>query len=595
MNRLHFAVILLVGSTLFSSCTLQKMLKLAKQQQLEVSPSPLEVHGNKVTFELSAVVPPRTLPKGKVYTINTFYQFGDKEEKVGTIDFVGNEFPNSMTSTSRLSKTFSFPYRDGMDPGNLVLVGVASNPATAKSKSSDKMPIAGGNGLILTSLLTKDVLPVAFADHGYNDKEELVPTNVEFYFEKGRSEFRNTEKKSDRATKLDAFIAEKNVTRTVTITGAHSPEGTERVNSNLANERAAVIEKHYRQVMKKYDYKGLADGIKFILKPVVEDWTAFKEAINAFGGLDNSQKAEVTRIVNGAGSFEDKERSLQELSYYKVILDEVYPSLRVAKTEILTVKVKKPNSEIAVLAKQIIDEKANLDVLSFEELMFAASLTPSMDEKEAMYKAATKKGGAWQAHNNLGAVYLSKAMNAEGAQRNKLMEEATVQFEIAANKMKAPEVWANLATIQAAQKNYEQAYSSLLEADKGKASEIVSRQINSAKGSIETRDGKYDLAVTSLSNATDDMIDVVFNRGLAYLLKKEFDSADNAFDEVLKANKNYALAHYTKAIVSARKNSESGVVSNLKNAVAIDPSLKAKAISDLEFNKFASAVTNALK
>jgi hypothetical protein len=47
----------------------------------------------------------------------------------------------------------------------------------------------------------------------------------------------------------------KNVTRTVTITGTHSPEGAERINTKLSEERAAAIEKFYRAQMKKYDYQ----------------------------------------------------------------------------------------------------------------------------------------------------------------------------------------------------------------------------------------------------------------------------------------------------------------------------------------------------
>jgi tetratricopeptide (TPR) repeat protein len=278
-----------------------------------------------------------------------------------------------------------------------------------------------------------------------------------------------------------------------------------------------------------------------------------------------------------------------------MIVDKLYPPLRVAKTEILTVKVKKPNAEIAVLAKQIVDGKANADVLTYSELMFASTLTPSLKEKEAIFKAATKKDGNWIAHNNLGGVYLAMAKEAEGAERNRLVEEATTQLEIAANKMKAPEVWSNMATAQIMQKNYEQAYASLLEGEKGSAREMISRNISSAKGVIEAKQGKYDLAVASLASGIVDNKDVTFDKGLSYLLKKEFDSADAAFDEVIKADKNYAMAHYAKAIVAARKNSESNVISNLKNAVSIDPSLKGKAINDLEFGRYKTAISNTLK
>ncbi len=594
MKRLNFAIAILISFTTFSSCTLQKMINLAKQQELQVAPSPLEVHGDKVTFEMSAKLPPKMLPTGKIYTLNTFYQFGDQEVQVSSIEFKAEDFPQSSSSPSSMSKEMTFDYMEGMNPGNLAIVGVAMNPTNGKTKSTPKMQVEGGNGLILTSKLVQDVYPVAYADHGYNDQEELIPTRVNFFFDQGRSLLKRSEKESDRGDKFAAFIAEKNVTRTVTITGAHSPEGKERVNSELAQERAAVIEDYYRQLMRRYDYEGMADSINFVLKPVVEDWTALKEALQDFEGLSNSQKSQVTRIVNGTGSFEEKEESLQDLDFYDVLLDEVYPPLRVAKTEILTVKEKKSNAEIAVLSKQIVEGKISADTLSFAELMFSASLTPSLKEKEAIFKAATKKGGQWQAHNNLGAVYLNMAKQAEGSEQNEMIEQAVTQFEIAANKMESAEVLTNMASAYMMQGDYAQAYSNLTKAENAANADRTRQHINSGKGVIEVRNGQYDNAVRSLASADPDDIDVTFDLGLAYLLKKEFDSANNAFDDVIAGDSDYAWAYYTKAIVAARKGMENALTENLSKAVSMEPSLKEKALSDLEFSDYASAVSSAV-
>jgi hypothetical protein len=62
------------------------------------------------------------------------------------------------------------------------------------------------------------------------------------------------------------------------------------------------------------------------------------------------------------------------------------------------------------LAKQITAGQVKSDTLSFEELMYSATLTPSNEEKAAIYEAATKKGSHWNAHNNLGAAYFALAM-----------------------------------------------------------------------------------------------------------------------------------------------------------------------------------------
>jgi hypothetical protein len=74
MRKLLYAF-LLVGALTFTGCTLPQMIKLAKEQKLEVTPNPLEVHKDTVVFSLSANLPVKMLKKGTAYTLNTFYKY----------------------------------------------------------------------------------------------------------------------------------------------------------------------------------------------------------------------------------------------------------------------------------------------------------------------------------------------------------------------------------------------------------------------------------------------------------------------------------------------------------------------------------------
>jgi len=597
MNQImrHFStIIILTISAIFSSCSLNKMVQLAKDQQLEVVPNPLEAHGGEVSFEMSAVLPPKMLPKGKVYLINTFYQYGQQEIELDPIQFKAEDFPNSSSSTSRKSQNFTFAYQDGMEePGKLMIEGVATDPRNGKNKRTPRLQVA--TGILTTSRLVQDVYTVAYADHGYNDKEELIPTRINFYFDRDRSNLKYSERQSDRGEQFRAFIAEKNVTRTVTITGTHSPEGPELRNENLSQNRAETIEEYYRRQMDKYDYKGMADSIEFILKPVVKDWTEFKQKLSEYDGITEGQKSEILSIVNGAGTFMDKEDALQKLDSYSSLFRDVYPDLRAAKTEILTVKPKKSNAQIAVLSQKIINGDAPSDTLSAEELLFSATLTPSMDEKEDIYKAATKVGdGSYVAHNNLGALYLEKAMSASGNEKNRLIEDAVTQFEIAIKKAKNAEVYANLASAYAMQGDYEQAYSNAESALDSNPSNDVLTGANGIKGSIEIRRGEYDKATSSLSSAKQDNVNVLFDKGLVQLLKKEYTTANSSFEAAIDQQSDYALAHYGLAVVAARQKNSDELVDNLKNAVNAEASLRKRALTDLEFSEFSNSVKQAL-
>ena len=449
-------------------------------------------------------------------------------------------------------------------------------------------------GMITTSKLVKNAYYAAYAEHGYNSKEEIVPIIIpDFIFEQGKSVLRKTEMTSDKAKQLDAFIASKNITRTVSITGTHSPEGRERINSKLSEERAKAIEKYYRAQMKKYDYKGMADSIKFILKPVVDDWNGFKAALAAYQGISTDEKSAYMNIINSGGSFEDQEKQMKKLSSYKKISKDVYPGLRTAKTEILTIKKKKTDAEMAVLAKQI-TQGGSADGLSFEELMYSATLTPSLDEKAAIYEAATKKGTNWNAHNNLGATYIQQAIE-NPSRAAELAGKAAVQLDLAAKIRETPEVNANLASVALMNKNPYKAANYANKALNG-ASNDVARGVNGVKGSSEIYIAKYDAAVRSESSALTTDVNL-FNKGLAQLLTKDYASAENSFSEATKNNSNLAIAYYGAAIAGARSGNADKVVSNLTNAVRIDPTLKEMALTDLEFSKFntSEAFRSALK
>jgi Flp pilus assembly protein TadD/outer membrane protein OmpA-like peptidoglycan-associated protein len=588
MRKLVYSLI--IGTLTLTSCTLPQMLKMAKQQKLEIKPNPLEVHKDTVSFDLSGNLPIKLLKKGTVYTLNTFYKYGENELALPPVPLKAEDYPNSAKEETKVSKAFMFPYKDAYKTGTVEIQGVASKGT--KSKPTPRLPYA--TGIITTSKLVQNSYYAAFAGHGYNNQEELTPVIIpDFIFERGKSVLRASETKAEKGKQLDAFIASKNVTRTVTITGTHSPEGLERINTKLSEERAAAIEKFYRAQMKKYDYQGAAAEVKFILKPIVDDWSEFKNALASYQGISADEKSAYLNVINNGGTFEEQEKSLKKISSYNKVFKDVYPGLRAAKTEILTIKAKKTDAEISVLAKQMTTGQAGMDALNFEELMYAATLTPSLEEKTAIYEAATKKGTNWNAHNNLGAAYLQAAI--ENPSKTDMIEKAAAQLEIAAKLNPSSEVHANLASIALMRGNPYKAYGHVRSALSG-ASNDVTRGVNGVKGACEIYMANYSAAVSSTSSATDTEVNL-FNKGLSQLLNKDFSNASSSFAEATRKNANYAIAYYGAAVAAARSGSGDAVVSNLVSAVKIDPSFKEKALTDLEFAKFntTDAFRNALK
>ena len=97
-----------------------------------------------------------------------------------------------------------------MQNGSLEVIGIAKDTRKDKTAESPQLPVA--DGIITTSRLVESVYFPAYAEHGYNNEEELVPTNLDFFFDQGRSNLKYSERRSDRGKAFEAFVAEKNAT-----------------------------------------------------------------------------------------------------------------------------------------------------------------------------------------------------------------------------------------------------------------------------------------------------------------------------------------------------------------------------------------------
>jgi len=588
--RKNYLAILTAGAVVLYGCN------KAYTPEVTVVPSPLEVHGDSVAFDVTGSLPLAKLKKKRVYQVDGIYKYGDQSLKVGSIEYKGADFPDAKTAQPKVTKHFSFAYKPEIGNGDLTVTGTNFNADKTKGKASEEFKIA--KGLITTSRLVQKFYPTYYATHGYNDQEELIPTNVAFFFDQGKSKLKTSEMKGGQGKFLDAFIASKNVTRTVSIIGTHSPEGTESKNSNLANDRSKVIEKYYKERLSFFNQKAYVDSIKFVTKGIILDFEPLRKELEADSTvLSADEKSQITTIINGAGSFDSKQLELSKLAFYKKLYTKIYPKLRNAKTEILTVKPKKSRAEIGILAKGISEGTVSMDTLSQEELLYAATLTPILKEKEAIYTASIKKADNWVAHNNLGAVYLDMAKKEiDAAAKAKLVDNAVTQLNLAVQGQDNPESHANLATAQLFKDVRTAAIEEANKAFALNANDDIKKGVNGVLGCVFIREGKYDLAIQSLSKSSDSTI-VLYNLALANLLKKDFNAAKGGFATVTSADANNALGFYLAAVTAARLQDETGVVKNIKKAVSIDGKLVNAALADMEFYNYWNSdnFKNALK
>ena len=204
--------------------------------------------------------------------------------------------------------------------------------------------------------------------------------------------------------------------------------------------------------------------------------------------------------------------------------------------------------------------------------MFTATLTTDLNEKLRLYSEAERlHPNDYRTANNVGAVLYMQGK----------MGEAKAKFE-KANSIKQNEVSQNnLAAIAGA--SGDRATAKQMLATAGSASETKYNQ-----GIIDIQEGNYAAAVSKLGENN-------FNKALAQLLNGDAGAAIKTIDGSVDAES--AQGYYLKAIASARQDKLDGIVSNLKNSFAKDGSMKAKALRDLEFHKYAenAAFTSIVK
>ena len=258
------------------------------------------------------------------------------------------------------------------------------------------------------------------------------------------------------------------------------------------------------------------------------------------------------------------------------------------QTEILTLKPKKSEAEISVLAKAIAEGNARPgDSLSDKELAFAATLTPILKEKEAIYLAATKKNDSWQAHNNLGAVRLEMARMIVNnpSERLAMVDKAITNLEISKARMESAEVLANLSTAYLMKADLTRIDEIYARSQKVSGSPAARKISNTIKGIAEARRGNYNSAIGLFSNGMEEGL-TVYNKGLSQILKKDWAAGYATLEEMAATGSSLGLVYYVQAIAAARQNKETEMASKLKKAISLDASLKEKAVSDLEFLNF---------
>jgi tetratricopeptide (TPR) repeat protein len=567
--RLYSLATFAVFAIILSGCdNVKKMKEFADQVETKLSPNPLEVHADKVSGTIEGTFPAKYFNKKATLEITPvlMYEGGELALPVKVLQgesVTENNQVIPFEAGGKFAHNFTFDYTDAMMKSELELRFVIIHK---DKKIPIDLPRKVGIGIISTyKLVELNPKPIMLKENNYikviSSKEE-----AQFNFVVNRSDIRKTELTRDDIKTLENFIVntkkeEKLKLKDIKVSAYASPEGRLAVNEKLSVDRGKNAEKWLADLFKKSKIDGKpADFVS--INTTSEDWEGFQKLVKESNIQD---KELVLRVLSMYSDPEVREKEIRNMSKVFIVLQEkILPELRRSR---MVANVDKVGYSDQEFLKMVQENK--MDNLKVEELFYAASICTDDNSKIKVYNKAAELYNDVRAHNNI-AYYNILSNN---------IAEAKVALT------KAAAVDANNAAV----KN-NQGCVAMLEGNIEEALRLFTSGANAGPdakynlGIISILKSQYFAAVEYLAGSDS------FNQGLAMLLTNKNDAAKNTFQKV-----NSAKASYGLAIVGARTNDETMVVTNLRNAFSKDASLKARAKKDVEFrNYFQNDAFNAI-
>lgn len=542
----------LAGSLALTSC---KKLGELSADNFTVTPSPMEAVSGKVPVTINGRFPEKYMKKKAVVTVTPEIRYEGGKATGQSATFQGEKVQgNDQEISYKLGGNYtmknSFDYVPEMQKSELYL----TFQARVGKKEVEVPAVKVADGVLATSTLIKETAgqgtPADAADAYQYAIKQTKQAQIKYLINQANvrtSELKSTSVQEFVKTLRDIKADQKGfMLENIEVSAYASPDGDLDFNTKLAEKRQNTSSNYVSKQLKANELNTKVDE-----KYTAEDWDGFKELLQASNIQD---KDVILRVLSMYEDPEEREKQIRNLSAgYKELADEILPELRRARLTINYNLIGRTDDEI----KQ--QYKADAKELSVEELLYAATLTNDANEKKDIYTTTTKQYPEdYRAYNNLASL---------AYQDGDLAAAKNYLAQAAAKKSNAAEVNANRAFVAMAEGNYDEAQNYLSKA-------TAAKNYNELLGNLQVAQGNYAQAAQSLQGVKTN------SAALAQILNKDYTAAASTLSQVAKPN---ATTSYLKAIVSARTGQNAAVISNLKDAIAKDANLKARAAKDLEF------------
>ena len=550
-KKILFPLFALAAILSFSACS-GKLTPLS-EQYIRAEPQPLEAIGGEVPVTISASFPAKWFNKNAIVTVTPVLRYATGETWGTSYSFQGekvkaNNQVVSFAGGGNATMRSRFEYKPAMRKSELYL----TFDAKVKNKIIRLPDIKIADGVISTSEWADAATanPAIGADKFQRIIKEAYDANIMFLIQQAelRSKELSKGEISDWKNLVENANQAPNQNVAVEISAYASPDGGLKLNDALAERRETNTRNYLNRELKNRKIDVPVDT-----RYTAQDWEGFRELVSKSSLQD---KDLVLRVLSMYSDPVQREQEIKNIStVFKSLADEILPQLRRSRLTANIEIIGKSDEEIASLAK------SNAGMLSIEEILYAATLTENETEKETIYtKASSTYPDDYRTWNNIG-----------------------MQRYRAGDFAKAEELFTKSNSIKNnSEANINLGLLALQKGDKAKAQQLFGSasdvpELGEALGLLYLEQGDYAKAVSSFAGLKSN------NAALAQILTKDYSTAAQTLNAVKKPD---AITDYLKAVVAARTNDASGVVTNMKNAISKDRTLAREAANDLEFAKY---------
>ena len=554
----------LLAAVLLAGCSLPKMIKTVEEINLEVTPSPVVLQGNDVTIDITGTFPPKYFAKKVTVEATPYLVWEGGEVAFESVNFQGEDAAGNGTVVSwENGKSFNYT-------STVTYVGEMKDNARLELRMSgaqgDKTGEFGAITLAKGVMATQDLIQPDEAFVIAPDNFQRVITYVQdLTFNYGyqssavkSAEYRDEDWKATKDLLALAASADSVNVIGVTTTSYASPEGEISLNEDLAMDRAKSANKAVTRELRRKKLNLDDEAVR--AEPKGEDWEGFKKAMRA---SDIADKDLILRVLEMYSDKNKREEEIKNIAKtYKEIENNILPDLRRSQVGITYTVEGYTDEELVSLAK------GNADILTVEELLFAATLFDDLNDKLEVYQnTARVHADDYRGHNNVGVVLTDLG-------RMKQAEEAFNAAKALASGNGV--VNTNLGAMARQNGDVEGAA-----AYYGKASGGAELSYN--KGVLAIAQGDYGRAISSMGGSA------TLNLALAKILNGD---ANGARTTLQNGDSDSAIADYLLAVCAARLDDAAGVRKHIRAAIDKDASLRNRALSDLEFRNHKESLIN---